>query len=531
MNLIFIYSIKSFFAFLAYCLAGLVIFLTAFYAYAAEEPHVSTGFFEGTLGPTSAGVTGNFVMYVKPDLSSAYAIGTSSDFITNTLSYGFFDDNLPIVINSDPASSTNASSVKIDLNGIAGDGVSINLVANSGDHIGDLSYFTTSSGTSGFINANHSSRIIEQGSGLYSGTFTGNCDSGPKSGEIKAIVQKYSGSALSQINFFTSNTNGVKEGFERRFISNSTEFTFDLERTPSENLWSGTVDFISFTALGTWVNIPENCTGTWLMGLVDAPTEAQHFPNASSILPVARSIQVGQRANVFAMITNPYGVTDALQCNIVLNNDDILPVNFLYQTTDPVTNMLTGTVNTPVDIPPDTSQSFLISIEALAEVGETKLTFNFNCLNTDNERFEVPIMGLNTLNFVAETQPVPDILPIASISNLNLFPNLTVGFAVSAVEVGAGANITVVAEPTRETLLVNTLICETNLQGLCVSPPSAFVNIDTSINPSSTFAVFVTQVGTNSVVPGDRLLVKFMDNDGTLSGTLRGATSIALSTP
>ena len=80
----------------------------------------------------------------------------------------------------------------------------------------------------------------------------------------------------------------------------------------------------------------------------------------SAVLPTSRSVQVGQAATAFATVINT-GLKEATDCSIAPGN---LPAaDFLYQTTDPATNVLTGSPNQPVNIPGSNgSQSFLVAL-------------------------------------------------------------------------------------------------------------------------------------------------------------------------
>src|SRR5262245_63427619 len=67
----------------------------------------------------------------------------------------------------------------------------------------------------------------------------------------------------------------------------------------------------------------------------------------AAVLPSSRSVQIGTIATAFATIINAGEVT-ATSCGIDLLSS--IPANFSYQITDPATNALIGTPNTPVDI-------------------------------------------------------------------------------------------------------------------------------------------------------------------------------------
>src|SRR6185295_7882095 len=96
-------------------------------------------------------------------------------------------------------------------------------------------------------------------------------------------------------------------------------------------------------------------------GLIQADSAvtlvATQFPSAGAILPASRAVQVGHTATAFAAIINA-GASVAKQVSIGLATD--VPGTFSYQTANPI-NVLTGTPNAPVDIPPGGIQNFVIA--------------------------------------------------------------------------------------------------------------------------------------------------------------------------
>jgi hypothetical protein len=80
----------------------------------------------------------------------------------------------------------------------------------------------------------------------------------------------------------------------------------------------------------------------------------------AAVLPLSRSAQVGSTVTAFATIINT-GTATATGCSIYPVT--YLPGIFVYQTTNPATNALTGGLNTPVSITGnDALQSFVIAL-------------------------------------------------------------------------------------------------------------------------------------------------------------------------
>src|SRR5205823_2330050 len=100
---------------------------------------------------------------------------------------------------------------------------------------------------------------------------------------------------------------------------------------------------------------------------------------AAAILPSGRAVKVGTPATAFATVINA-GSSTAGAVGIALNAP--IPATFSYQTTDAQTNAVTGMPNTPVDIPPGQSQSYLIAVTPTAEFEPQDVAFVFGGSDT-----------------------------------------------------------------------------------------------------------------------------------------------------
>jgi hypothetical protein len=249
-------------------------------------------------------------------------------------------------------------------------------------------------------------------------------------------------------------------------------------------------------------------------------------PLVAAVLPASRSVQIGATPTAFATIINP-GTTTAHQCAIAPLGG--LPLNFVYQTTNPSTNALTGTANTPADIQPDGSQSFVVALTPTAAFPPTDIAFSFACADANPA---ASIVGVNTLNLSASTSPVPDIVALAASGDPGYvdIPGATgTGvFAVATVNLGAAATIIASADTGSASLLVSLTLCQTDpVAGTCLAPPAASVTTSIAANATPTFGIFVTG---SAVVPDspaiNRVFVRFNDT----GNVLRGATSVAART-
>jgi hypothetical protein len=128
---------------------------------------------------------------------------------------------------------------------------------------------------------------------------------------------------------------------------------------------------------------------------------------------------------------------------------------------------------------------------------------------------------------------VADIVALAATLNNDGIVNIpgtngTGAFAVAAVNVGAGDNLTVSADTGGAILPVNIFICQTDPQtGACFSPLASSVTTTILSNETPTFGLFVAAGGDVSFVPEtNRIFVRFKDS----SNVTRGLTSVAVRT-
>ena len=250
-------------------------------------------------------------------------------------------------------------------------------------------------------------------------------------------------------------------------------------------------------------------------------------PLVAAILPSSRSVQINTAATAFATIINT-GQTLALSCSIAPANNVL--ATFLYQTTDPATNQVTGLPNAPVNIPAGAAQSFVLAITPVTSLAPTEVQFDFACANTDPAAINV---GLNTLLLSASNTPVPDIVALAATLTNDGVVNIpgaigTGVFAVATVNVGASGTITVSADTGSATLPVNISLCQTNpTTGQCISAIAPSVTTTINANATPTFGIFIQGNGSVPFDPAaNRILVRFKDG----GNVTRGSTSVAVRT-
>jgi YVTN family beta-propeller protein len=245
----------------------------------------------------------------------------------------------------------------------------------------------------------------------------------------------------------------------------------------------------------------------------------------AAVLPTSRSVEIGATPTAFATMIDA-GPADATTCTIAPATG--VTANFLFQTTDPSTNAVTGTANTPANIAAGQAGTFVIAFTPTAAFPPTNVAFTFTCANAPAPA--ASITGVNTLNLSASTQPVPDIVALAASGDPGYvdIPGATgTGvFAVATVNLGIDATITASANTGAANLPVTLLICQTDpTSGTCLAAPSASVATDILPNATPTFGIFVTGSSAVADMPGvNRIFVTFTD----AGGTLRGETSVAV---
>lgn len=258
---------------------------------------------------------------------------------------------------------------------------------------------------------------------------------------------------------------------------------------------------------------------------------AETVPNlVSSVLPSSRSVQVPTPATAFATVINAGGGA-ATNCGLALGTNFQGNASLSYQTTNPATNQVTGTANTPVPIAAGSSQSFVFSITPSAAIAPTDTRINTTCTNAATPG---TISGVNTILLSASTSPVSDIVALAASTDpgyVNLPGATGAGaFSVATVNVGANASIIVQADTGATALPVSISLCQTNSSGTCINPAfpgGSSVGLTINHNETPTFSVFVTGAGTvaNNAAT-NRVFVRFKDS----GGNTRGSTSVAVRT-
>jgi hypothetical protein len=247
----------------------------------------------------------------------------------------------------------------------------------------------------------------------------------------------------------------------------------------------------------------------------------------AAVLPGSRSVKTDTPATAFATVLNASPST-ATDCGISMAT--AVPGAFTYQTTDPATNAVIGTPDTPVPIPGGQAQTYVFAITPRLPFSPTDVELRFACAGTN----PAPVVsGVNTLLLSASTNPTPDMVALAATLNNDGIVDIpgvggTGFFAVATVNVGAAGTMTAMADTGSASLPVSLFLCQTDPgSGGCLAPPAASVTTPVAASATPTFAVFVQG---NGAVPFDpakhRVFLRFKD----AGGVTRGATSVAVRT-
>lgn len=260
----------------------------------------------------------------------------------------------------------------------------------------------------------------------------------------------------------------------------------------------------------------------------------------SAVLPASRIGQVGTSVTAFATILNA-GQATAEQCGITPVTS--LPLTFTYQTTAP-DNTLAGLPNTPVDIPADGGQSFVMSFELNAAFPLSDVVLSFFCANT----LDATSSPVNGIELLAQDAPVADVIGLAAtLGNDGVVrldqdggsngATLAGAFSVATVNVGTAADEFTVTANTGDMLLVEpvtTFVCQTEpATGACLADPAGSVLVTIAPGDTPTFAFFPGVVGpalSGAPVPFDPTVNRVFVQLEASSGVAVNITSVAVTT-
>jgi hypothetical protein len=282
---------------------------------------------------------------------------------------------------------------------------------------------------------------------------------------------------------------------------------------------------------------PDDWDAMWLVTRFDGNQNVPQIDNlvphvgedilVASVLPGARAVQVEATASAFATVINT-GLTPAEECAVALPSG--LNAEFHFQTTDPLTNALTGTVDTPVAVAAGAAQTFYFEIRTAEALETTDIPLVFECANAEPAD---PITGVNTFRLTSTQTAIPDQVALAAtIDNDGIvkIPGVsgTGVFAVATANVGAAGNVTARVDSGGGEEVAAFAICLTDQEGRCTAPPASSVTSFVGAGTMQSYGVFATALGED--IPLDpanrRAFVRFFGG----SGIEVGSTSVAVTT-
>jgi YVTN family beta-propeller protein len=272
----------------------------------------------------------------------------------------------------------------------------------------------------------------------------------------------------------------------------------------------------------TLTSLPNMLIGTMAIGATPSLVAA--------ILPTGRSVETGTTATMFATVLN--ASSSSLQnCRIGLRGPVPAAVTVGYQTTDPVTNAVTGQQNQPVTIAGNGSQSFVLSVSSTTPLSLPAAPLLFLC---DGLLPAPVITGVNTVDLAFSSTPIADVVALAATASndgvvtVPQSQNADGAFAVASVNVGATDTLTVSADTGTAALPVSVTLCQTDPStSQCLAPPAPTVTLSDAANATPTFSVFVNATAPIAFAPATaRIFVRFKD----AGGAPHGSTSVAVKT-
>jgi streptogramin lyase len=257
---------------------------------------------------------------------------------------------------------------------------------------------------------------------------------------------------------------------------------------------------------------------------------AEPAPLFSATLPGSRSVQVGHPATIFATILNT-ATTAQTDCGIAAPATSPAGLTLQYQATNPQTNQVIGTVNTPVTIGPGGAQTYVIGFTAGAPLSAPGYAPIFDC--TDVAAAPVTL-GVNTVDLTFSAGPIADIIALSATESGNGIVTIPfsqgagAAFAVASVNAGAAASLTVTADTGSASLPISIALCQTNpANAECLAPPATSVPVTIAAGATPTFSIFVSATAAVAFEPGtSRIFVRFLD----AAGASHGSTSVAVTT-
>ena len=268
-------------------------------------------------------------------------------------------------------------------------------------------------------------------------------------------------------------------------------------------------------------NLAEVQAGTDPADPNSMPTAGSGGSLFASVLPLSRSVVVGDSASAFATILND-GDEEAIACSF--SPRGVVDAQFSFRRTDPLTNAAVGELNPSVNLAAKSAQSFVFLLTPNSPLDE-QIELQFICANRPAAS---SIAGINTFRLQGSSTPTADVIAISATETGGGIVDLASGIGAFALgSFNVGADETMIVRPRSDTdVILN--ICQTDTAtGLCINPtvPAPFTEVFVANGATPSFGVFVSERSNVAFDPANnRVIVEFFDGNGTV----RGGTSVAV---
>ncbi|MBI1234821.1 MAG: hypothetical protein GC208_10010 [Alphaproteobacteria bacterium] len=259
----------------------------------------------------------------------------------------------------------------------------------------------------------------------------------------------------------------------------------------------------------------------------------------AATLPAARSGYLGGPVMTAFLAVVSQSASPAQSCTIAAPEG--APVTLGYQRVD-ASGAPQGPAEPVFDIQAGATQSFVLSMTPSVETGANGYEFLpvISCQNASLD----PIVGVSSVLLNIDSAPVPDILAIGVTPSqdgvIRIANSGGAGaMAASAVNIGAGdgsagpgeVTVTVTADTGSTALPLSLEMCRIDAAAQCISPRGSGVTAVMAQNDPLFIAVFARDTSGGTGIPFDpanaRVFLRFAD----ASGTIRSATSVAVTAP
>ncbi len=188
---------------------------------------------------------------------------------------------------------------------------------------------------------------------------------------------------------------------------------------------------------------------------------------------------------------------------------DAIQGTYLYQTTD-ATNMLTGSVNTPVAIANAASQNWFFAFDPSTAFAATPVQMQFGCENlraaTSTANLNQPVVG-------ASAGAGLDVIGLVTAVSLGIPLSGAAANASGSANAGTAGGTATVSIDNAAVPDISCSVCQTDGVGACMAPAAATVDISYGAGSTASIGIFCANNG-NAVAndpTNNRLLLNFMD--------------------